>query len=1525
MLKAFQSFSRISSAAFLLASAVPLAAQTTEMRFQSHGYSFNTLTGGMGAFTPRASIPFSLTYPDGTRTGTIEMTYPDVLSGEIQAGYLVLSSPVTVGFKLEFDHVASAVTPPQQISSRLNLEISSEHTTGENSPCKLTGSSETYQSGTTKHFSRTFVCTFSRVRASGDATFNNYVELRTISNACGTFPCAFDIFVGTTYRTVPPVDLTVSRIEVVQVVQDPENTVHLVAGKSTVARVFLGISATGGVVQPPHVNAVLRGFGAGVELAGSPILQAANAPIRAPNRPNREATNDSLNFKLPPAWTAAGLVTLRAEVNPNGEVSESDRTNNVLDTAVTFEDRERFDVRYFSVCHPDNRRCPSNLVAGYEAKMRKTFPIADDRLSYTRLRAPQWVWRRSLLNATDENDLIAHLRLRYELVNDGSIDQLVAWLPNLIGSSANAGLSDPLWEPPGEGRVSFVQDTSPLDRGAPLGEGYTGHTLAHEIGHNLGLRHTNTADCNRCTDKNTDWPYPNGRIQEVGFDPQTMKAVPASRFDVMTYVVPGTIIWISPFHFQKLFRGHFQPQSAARIQAPAASPYAIVSGSARHDGTVGNLDPVIVIDSSVLPDPSVAGGNHCIRFSGSAGTLSDYCFELSFESHPGRQELEQQHFALRIPYPAGVTRISLRHGDTELAVRTASASAPTLTITSPQAGDTWDGTRTIRWTGADADGDPISYTVIYSGDGGTTWLPIEVNTTATDFTFDTAEITSGNAVLFRVIASDGFRTAEASVGPLTVVAAPIIEVQQQADFGAVTLGTSADATLLLTNRGQKALTVSAITSSQGEFAIRTSAPVVVPPGGSSTIAVRFTPASEGVRTATVSFASDDPARPTVSASMLGAGLGAPRLAATPASVDFGSVAVGASRELAVTIRNTGRGSLAVLALGSSNSQFVVTSPAGPLTLPEGGQVQATVSFRPANAGPSAGTLTVAGSDSVSPLVTVSLTGTGTGSGTNCVISVSPANASLAVAGGSQTLTVSAPAGCSWTAASGAGWVTIGPAASGTGDGTISFSAGPNSGAARSSLLTVGAVATVVVAQSGGVESAVVPAVASTAGALGSFFKTGVQLHNPTNAPISGELTYHPAGASAESEDPSLFYEIGPRATVYFPDVLPAMQQSGLGSLDVIPRTGGFPVSTIRIFNDAGDAGTTGMTEELFRPDEALEQGRTGVLIAPPEPARARFNVGVRSLLYGATIRFTVRDANGTVRTTGTKVYPPAYFEQQSAEAFLGTALLANDTVAFEVTAGSAILYGATTDNTTQDPSLQFARPLRSGADPRRTIAAVASAPGVNDSLFRTTLQIHNPDSTPISGRLLFHPAGTSGSDSDPSIPYSLPPGATSAYGDVLTPFNRSGLGSLDLVAESGRVPLAVARVFNDGGASGTTGFSVDAIRPEDALQAGQTGILITPPDPATTRFNVGIRTFASGAALTITVRNSSGQTVKSLTKVYPANYFEQQGGTAFLGVTPGPSDSVAVTLDAGSAIIYGASTDNKTQDPAMQIARSVRP
>jgi hypothetical protein len=75
------------------------------------------------------------------------------------------------------------------------------------------------------------------------------------------------------------------------------------------------------------------------------------------------------------------------------------------------------------------------------------------------------------------------------------------------------------------------------------------------------------------------------------------------------------------------------------------------------------------------------------------------------------------------------------------------------------AGEVLSGTVDLAWTGHDADGDPLTYIVQYSADGGATWEPVGLHLTATQATADMAEFPGGDQCLFRVVASDGFYTA----------------------------------------------------------------------------------------------------------------------------------------------------------------------------------------------------------------------------------------------------------------------------------------------------------------------------------------------------------------------------------------------------------------------------------------------------------------------------------------------------------------------------------------------------------------------------------------------------------------------------------------------------------------------------------------------------------------------------------------------------------------------------------------------
>jgi plastocyanin len=222
------------------------------------------------------------------------------------------------------------------------------------------------------------------------------------------------------------------------------------------------------------------------------------------------------------------------------------------------------------------------------------------------------------------------------------------------------------------------------------------------------------------------------------------------------------------------------------------------------------------------------------------------------------------------------------------------------------------------------------------------------------------------------------------------------------------------------------------------------------------------------------------------------------------------------------------------------------------------------------------------------------------------------------------------------------------------------------------------------------ETVVVPGVGSAAGAFGSQFKTQLQLTNATSGPVSGQIIFHALGAPASAGDPSMAYSLASWQTMNINDLLPAMGQTGLGSADISPISGPAPVALARIYNDAGTAGTTGFTEQAYRPERALAAGDTAILIVPADLTNFRFNMGVRTMSNGATAVFTIWDSSGAILSTVTSSYPASFYTQTTGSQFLnGATLPANGSIEVSVTTGAAIFFGSTVDNRTQDPSAQF--------------------------------------------------------------------------------------------------------------------------------------------------------------------------------------------------------------------------------------------
>jgi hypothetical protein len=218
------------------------------------------------------------------------------------------------------------------------------------------------------------------------------------------------------------------------------------------------------------------------------------------------------------------------------------------------------------------------------------------------------------------------------------------------------------------------------------------------------------------------------------------------------------------------------------------------------------------------------------------------------------------------------------------------------------------------------------------------------------------------------------------------------------------------------------------------------------------------------------------------------------------------------------------------------------------------------------------------------------------------------------------------------------------------------------------------------------------------------------------------------------------------------------------------------------------------------------------------------------------------------------------------------------------------------------------------------IPVVLSSPGQFGSNFKTAVQITNPSAFVLNGRMVFHPEKTSAAPTDPSLAFTLASGQTIGYPDIVAAMGQTGVGSLDVLSSESPPPLLVVRVFTDAGAAGTSGFTEATVRPQDALQQFDTARITTPADPGNFRLNIGVRTLSAQTSVRITLNSASGAPLSTLTRAYPPDFFQQVSAADFLGgAAVGPNQTISISVDSGSVIVYGATADNRTNDSSLQL------
>ncbi len=557
--------------------------------------------------------------------------------------------------------------------------------------------------------------------------------------------------VDVSVRLLKARDLSVKQLEVTQVLQDDANSIPLVQGRRTVVRAFLDIGTDPGPVK--GVSGVLEGY-AGATKLGTVYPFNPDMKIDAPSHPNWKNINDTLNFELPIEWTLQPALTLKVEVNRNRSVVESNYDNNQKSAGVSLRACTGISIGYTPIHYAPPAGAAADPGAGIAAGqvfMQKIYPLSENGLVYVPLGAMTFMQD---INAKDvDTSLLESLEQLLLISSPPRPEHIFGWLPSLAYTDNGLGYMN--------GDAAFGNDTESPDRWR--------RTFAHEIGHNLNLVHPKT----NIWTEGDHWFDVYDRV---------IKPVPPSTGggdQLLDFMVPERLepeAWINPYNIPYIM-DKLCPAAGAAANAPGLTQVGdnlIVTGTiANATPAAGTLNPLLRL-STVPATVAPTGSQYCVNLKDASGSrLGAYCFNPDFNDDSGTP-VSAAPFSMAVPYPAGLQRVELTQTSSAavLSTRLASAHAPTVTLTFPNAsGLTLSGTQAITWTGSDADANPLTYSLLYSHDNGATWQGVATNLTGTTCPLDFSTLPGGTgaAGLIRVLASDGFYTAQdTSDNPFTV-------------------------------------------------------------------------------------------------------------------------------------------------------------------------------------------------------------------------------------------------------------------------------------------------------------------------------------------------------------------------------------------------------------------------------------------------------------------------------------------------------------------------------------------------------------------------------------------------------------------------------------------------------------------------------------------------------------------------------------------------------------------------------------
>ncbi len=587
-----------------------------------------------------------------------------------------------------------------------------------------------------------------------------------------------DSVILTLATPVPDLDIIIYKIEVIQTVQclespscGPDNSIHLYTGKPTLVRAY--VYSTGTDDPMPNISGQLC-----IRSACFPSMNRVTvSPNNDPVRVFRRELASTLNFIIPEFYTArAQSLQLLVTVNPDmRDALECCMGNNTMSQDALIRPSAPINVVTIGVARADGSS-PDYVQARAEMLpfFKAVYPTGDVRF---------------LTFAGD-----ALMSLDYDFGSCGQLHLQEGWAGLLYDLLWKANLSGPDPDPMGRRSGGPVYWYGMVDESVghgPHGCGmyppygflaagivntrwmhyadFAGEILAHEIGHNNGFAHP--AGCDAA---NTN-PAAPSFTGSYGVDLRYsgIFLYRPSSYDFMSYCGDDLGTWVSHITYRALGSGlygvaqnpEWQPSLGMALRPPLQTEADFLVGTVYVTADSADLRRGFYT-MTLSPDQQrrmvtyPENGYYLVTLLDENGqVIGERYFDpmrIGDDNSLGDEGLIQ----VVIPWNPEAAYVVIKRKDTVILSLAVSSMPPSLSLLSPNGGETWPetGVQTIQWEASDNDGDSLRYMLEYSVDGGQTWDLLEVNLSATSYEIEAATLAGSDQARFRVTASDGINT-----------------------------------------------------------------------------------------------------------------------------------------------------------------------------------------------------------------------------------------------------------------------------------------------------------------------------------------------------------------------------------------------------------------------------------------------------------------------------------------------------------------------------------------------------------------------------------------------------------------------------------------------------------------------------------------------------------------------------------------------------------------------------------------------